>query len=206
MEQDKNIADKEFHRNVTYLSTSANLYQAEAEGIYDIPQDCNKANVNKNGAQANCFRTSIVIASIALILALLAASAIAVYFGIQGTVLANSSAQDYLQNISTLEQKVQILQARLSNQANRQNYLQNISTLEQKVQTLQAELNNQDDITTTLLARSVGGMWNPATSCSAISRWSPSGEYWIQTNGTSNPIQVYCDMNRTSCSCNAAGG
>ena len=33
-----------------------------------------------------------------------------------------------------------------------------------------------------------------------ITQDSPSGEYWIQTNNTNSPVQVYCDMNRTCCS------
>ena len=45
---------------------------------------------------------------------------------------------------------------------------------------------------TSILVRSGGTFWNPATSCSDISLGSPSGDYWIQTNGTSNPAQVYC--------------
>ena len=79
-----------------------------------------------------------------------------------------------------------------------------MSTLQQEVQTLQAEQNDsnvkQDAIISSILTRSL------ATSCSFLAPGSPSGDYWIQTNGTSNPVQVYCDMNRTSCSCNTTGG
>ena len=46
----------------------------------------------------------------------------------------------------------------------------------------------------------------PASSCSDILQYKPSGEYWIATNTTSSPVQVYCDMNRTSCSCSTTGG
>ena len=46
--------------------------------------------------------------------------------------------------------------------------------------------------------------FNPASSCSEIAQDSPSGEYWIQTNNTNSPVQVYCDMNRTCC--NTTGG
>ncbi len=45
---------------------------------------------------------------------------------------------------------------------------------------------------------------NPARSCNDISQDRPSGEYWIAANSTSSPVQVYCDMIRTSCSCNTA--
>ena len=52
----------------------------------------------------------------------------------------------------------------------------------------------------------LGTINNPASSCSDIPQDRPSGEYWIATNTTSSPVQVYCDMNRTSCNCNTAGG
>ena len=51
----------------------------------------------------------------------------------------------------------------------------------------------------------LGSFQNPANSCRDIPQDSPSGEYYIQT-GSNPPIQVYCDTNRTSCSCNATGG
>ncbi len=51
----------------------------------------------------------------------------------------------------------------------------------------------------------LGTINNPASSCSDIPQDRPSGYYWIMTT-TSSPVQVYCDMNRTSCSCNTAGG
>ncbi len=47
---------------------------------------------------------------------------------------------------------------------------------------------------------------NPASSCKDIPQDRPSGEYWITIDSTSSPVQVYCDMNQTSCSCNTAGG
>ena len=52
----------------------------------------------------------------------------------------------------------------------------------------------------------VGTMDNPASSCSDISLDSPSGEYWIQTNGFTSPIQVYCNTNPRNCSCDTTGG
>ncbi len=44
------------------------------------------------------------------------------------------------------------------------------------------------------------------SSCSDIPQDRPSGEYWIATNSASSPVQAYCDLNRTSCSCNTTGG
>ena len=153
--------------------------------------DTNVANINsRNAAQAkNGLRTCIVIVSIALVLSLLALliAIAAMYFGIHGTELAaastSSSSQDYQLNISTLHKKVQLSQNMLRNQA---------ATI--------AALTNA-------LTRILGRFWNrPVRSCSDVPPGSPSGDYWIQTNGTSNPVQVYCDMDRTSCSCNTTGG
>ena len=84
-----------------------------------------------------------------------------------------------------------------------QDYFQNISTLQKMNQILQdATVTNF----TSILMKSRGTFWNPATSCSDILPGSPSGDYWIQTNRTSNPVQVYCDMNQISCSCNTTAG
>ena len=52
----------------------------------------------------------------------------------------------------------------------------------------------------------IGTINNPARSCSEISFDSPSGDYWIKTNSSTSPIQVYCDTNPRNCSCNATGG
>ncbi len=59
---------------------------------------------------------------------------------------------------------------------------------------------------TTEIPSTIGTFDDPASSCSDIPQDRPSGEYWIATDSTSSPVQVYCDMNRTSCSCNTAGG
>ena len=52
----------------------------------------------------------------------------------------------------------------------------------------------------------LGSVNNPASSCSDISLDSPSGEYWIQTNSSISPVQVYCNTNQRNCSCNTTGG
>ena len=59
---------------------------------------------------------------------------------------------------------------------------------------------------TSTLARIPGTFWNPVRSCSDLQPGVPSGDYWIQPEGASSPVQVYCDMNRTSCSCSLTGG
>ena len=52
----------------------------------------------------------------------------------------------------------------------------------------------------------IGSLMNPTRSCSDIPPHRSCGYYYIQTDNTSSPVQVYCDMNRTSCSCNTTGG
>ena len=57
------------------------------------------------------------------------------------------------------------------------------------------------------LMRSLGTFWNPVRSCSDLPPRSLSGSYWIlnHNNRTSDPVQVYCDINRASCGCDADG-
>ncbi len=47
-----------------------------------------------------------------------------------------------------------------------------------------------------------GTQLNPASSCSNIPLYRPSGDYWILTNSANAPFKAYCNMNKTSCSCN----
>ena len=92
---------------------------------------------------------------------------------------------------------------------------QMISTNKQ-IQSMREQLNNQSSQFKNLqsIIAELGPMafypgtriGNPASSCSDIPQDRPSGEYWIATDRTSSPVQVYCDMNRTSCSCNTTGG
>ena len=83
--------------------------------------------------------------------------------------------------------------------------LQNISIIQKIDQILQAELEKRNTTVFTI-PTSKGTFWNPATSCKDILPGTLSGDYWIQTKGKNNPVPVYCDMNRTSCSCNTTGG
>ncbi len=73
-------------------------------------------------------------------------------------------------------------------------------------QSLSEQENRLENIQLIVEELCLGAINNPASSCSDISQGRPSGEYWIATNTTSSPVLVYCDMNRTSCSCNTAGG
>ena len=63
-----------------------------------------------------------------------------------------------------------------------------------------------DSASTEPLTFPVGSINNPASSCSDITPHSPSGEYWIQTNSSTSPVQVYCDTNQRNCSCNTTRG
>ena len=133
------------------------------------------------------------------------------------------SSRNSLQTISNLQQRVQTLQLELNSSKTEitilQDQFQEVQTLQlelnsskteitilqdqfQEVQTLQAELN--DSITA--IRRLQTHVWNPVRSCSDIPPGSPSGNYWIQDDWTKSPFQVYCDMYRTSCNCNSAGG
>ncbi len=78
----------------------------------------------------------------------------------------------------------------------------NIVLKNQEDQSMTEQLNNQSS---TIEPFNLGTINNPASSCSDISQDRPSGQYWIATD-TSSRVQVYCDMDRTSCSCNTAGG
>ncbi|XP_064387960.1 uncharacterized protein LOC135336168 [Halichondria panicea] len=78
----------------------------------------------------------------------------------------------------------------------------NIALKNKEDQSTTEQLNNQSS---TIEPFNLGTINNPANSCSDIPQDRPSGEYWITTDSTSSPVQVYCDMNRTSCSCNTAG-
>ena len=100
----------------------------------------------------------------------------------------NNDLQD---QVNTANQQLQTLQVFQTQQENiSQALLSDIDTLQSNVQTLKLFY---PGIT----------MDNPASSCGDN---GPSGMYWIQTSSTSSPVQVYCDMNRTSCSCSSTGG
>ena len=150
--------------------------QREDNAHDELQLQYSRHNMPTSESKVSVKRKSIsTIAGCALFLAILAllVAVVAIYFGARGTELANYSSQDYVQNISTIQEMVRILQARLD---------------------------KQDATITSILTRTI---WR---SCSDLPPGSPSGDYWIQANGTSSPAQVYCDMNRASCSCNTTGG
>ena len=199
---------------------------------YELPQNFGKNVVSKkshyelNVRVRRGVRTSVIIASIALILAFLAslAAIVSLYFGTHGT-----SHKDSLQEISILDQNFQAIQAEINNTRNYA-MIRQLDNLKKDIAILKAKINNsinenlnlrsqvnlnneqnstQDSIITALLAwipRSVGSRWNPVRSCSDVRPGRSSGNYWVQVNGTRDAVQVYCDTNRTNCSCNTTGG
>ena len=102
--------------------------------------------------------------------------------------------QEVESQINNLKQQIQQLNTQLDVQSEKLNHSN------QQIQILfQADRN--------IIARlQLGTISYPANSCNDIPQYKPSGEYWIATNSSSSPVQVYCDMNRTSCSCNTKGG
>ena len=172
------------------------------ETLYAMPSFLDaKPLLNKGKTISKPIKTrkTATAAGIALVLAIFAlfAAIVAIYFaiGFQGTDSESAnedSSQEHLQQISNLQQMIQ--------------------TLKDELNSLQSQLNNKSAdqdaaiaALTNTLARNLGTFWNPVRSCSDVPPGSSSSNYWVQTSGTNNPVQVYCDMNRTSCSCNTTG-
>ena len=178
------IEDEVMQLNVAY---GISIDHLRKDNVYDNPQilDQQWNELKDDGKITQKQKSVLAIVGCALglsILALLVAAiaAVAIYLGTSGTQSDNFSSQDYLPNISTLNERVQTLQTELYKQS------ASITAL------------------TNILTRRKGTFWNPARSCVNILE-SPSGDYWIQTNKTNNPVQVYCDTNQASCSCNSTG-
>ena len=76
----------------------------------------------------------------------------------------------------------------------------------QEISILQNQLSLQNETVAAALTITLARFLNPVRSCKDVPQGSPSGDYWIQADETSSPVQVYCDMNRTSCNCNTTGG
>ena len=75
-----------------------------------------------------------------------------------------------------------------------------IQDLRNEIAELRAEVEGPTTQPPPTLPPSIGTFENPANSCIAISIL-PSGNYWINTTSTSEPAQVYCEMDQTTCSC-----
>ncbi len=132
---------------------------------------------------------------------------------------SNQQIQMLQVQLNDSNQQILMLQAQLNNSK-----LLLQAQLNQQIQTLQAQLNNSKQLLQAqlnhsnqqiqilfqtdrnIIATLLGTISYPVSSCSDIPQYKPSGEYWIATDSTNSPVQVYCDMNRTSCNCNTAGG
>ncbi len=138
----------------------------------------------------------------------------------------NNQSSQQIQNLQAqLSDLILLLQTNFSEQ------LSSTNNYNKQVQSMNEQLNNQSSqLSNSILALSgniseqnknifwdlkdvrsilekflyLGTINNPANSCSDIPQDRPSGKYWIATT-TSSPVRVYCDMNRTSCSCNTTG-
>ncbi len=155
-----------------------------------------KAKLAKNEC-AKKWLAILVVA--AFILSLLVAVAALVYTNIE---LKNQ--------MSSTNKQVQSMNERLNNQSSQlsDSILALSSNISDQNKIIFRDLNDVQSIIAELgpMAFYPGArIGNSASSCSDIPQDRPSGEYWIVTT-TSSPVQVYCDMNRTSCSCNTAGG
>ena len=194
------------HREVKKLELNVaygNSLSVREENVYDTPDSVPKNDKAIKLSKPKKEQIVAIIAGFTLVLAVLAliVAGIVIYFSTHGKELDNSLIQSNLQSILTLQQKVKTLQVELN---------KSMYSLQNRLNVYNDTISNQDatiSALTSTLARSLGNSWNPVRSCDDIPPLNPSGDYWIQTNGTSNPIQVYCDMNRTSCSCaNLTGG
>ena len=152
------------------------------------PATGKEASVNMKEVLVNCHAIAtilaLVIAVLSLIVALVAVSYAIIELNNQQGQLSSSS-QEVESQISNLKQDIVTLEIRISDQ---ESFSKNLF---------------QDVRKFTALGIIES---NPASSCRDIPQDKPSGEYWIATDSTSSPVQVYCDMNRTSCSCNTTGG
>ena len=169
------------HRNVAYGINSNredNSYEIVSPDDSTLPQDNVEEDLDPTTGKEMSVKVRLNCYFIVTILALV----IAVL-----SLIVASIGVSYESLINNLKQEIQ----KVNFQLNHTN---------QQIQTLfQA---NQNIIATLQL----GTISYPVSSCSDIPQYKPSGEFWIATDSTSSPVQVYCDMNRTSCSCNTTGG
>ena len=189
----------EIEENVAY-----DINEREYETVPTAAQDNQLPNIVKNANNRKPVEKTIAtVVSFAFFLASLAllAAAIAMYLSTSGTEVAKTSSQDNLQSISTVQKMVQTLQTKLNDSLNQMSILQNKLN----------RYNSEQATTITALIRTLiwnlGTFWNPVRSCSDLPPKSSLGNYWIlnHNNNTNDPVQVYCDKNRTNCSCNADG-
>ncbi len=169
-------------------------------------------------SRVNCHAIATILALVMSVLSLIVA-----LVGVSFATIVLNNQQGQLSS-SSQEVESQINQIQLSNEQckiqisdlhthlNNSNQMLNDSN--QQIQMFQGQLDHTNKQIQVLfqahrniIARlQLGTVSFPASSCNDIPQYKPSGEYWIATDSTSSPVQVYCDMNRTSCSCSTTGG
>ncbi len=175
--------------NTAYIEYNTAGDTKSTESVLD-----NKSNTkHKNESGKKRFAILVIVA---FILSLLVAVAAFVYTNIE---LKN-------QMISTNNQ-LQSMNEQLNNQSSQQSnsIVALSSNISEQNKHILRNLNDVRSILEELEQLYLGTINNSASSCSDISQDRPSGEYWISPDASSR-LRVYCDMNRTSCSCNTTRG
>ena len=199
------------------------------------PKVYNKEDLNpeevpvkvKTKVRVNCYAVvailALVMAVFSLIVALVGVSYAPIELNNQQGKLSSSS-QEVESQINNLKQQIQILNEQCKSQIKELH-----AGLRDTNQIFQAQLNDSNQLIEMLQVQHIQNIsvqennsiilfqdvreiivtvnkLHPASSCSDIPQYRSrlSGEYWI-TNSNGSPVQVYCDMDRTSCSCNTAG-
>ncbi len=199
------------------------------------PKVYNKEDLNpeevpvkvKTKVRVNCYAVvailALVMAVFSLIVALVGVSYAPIELNNQQGRLSSSS-QEVESQMKNLKQQIQILNEQCKSQIKELH-----AGLRDTNQNFQAQLNDSNQLIEMLQVQHIQNIsaqennsiilfqdvreiivtvnkLHPASSCSDIPQYRSrlSGEYWI-TNSNGSPVQVYCDMDRTSCSCNTAG-
>ena len=154
-----------------------------------------KAKLAKNEC-AKKWLAILVVA--AFILSLLVAVAALVYTNIE---LKNQ--------MSSTNKQIQSMNERLKNQSSQlsDSILALSSNISDQNKIIFRDLNDVQSILEELEPLYLGTLYDyPASFCGELPRPTIWRILDCHYNSTSSPVHVYCDMNRTSCSCNTAGG
>ena len=196
---------------------SVQLKEVVPSNIYEQPEWTPKAKETasprslqkKKKSRMECIAFISIIAAANLILTLVCLVLFITHFIISqpNECQQKFSTETLLQlNSCSSRQEIQILKQKLNNTNQEMlNLLENHfvcmnKSMMEAVETTTTTTNAPTDPPPPPL----GSRENPVSSCGDILQDSPPGDYWIQTNRT--VVKVYCDTNRTSCSCNTTGG
>ncbi len=175
--------------------------QETDEYVYIVPNTSAHTTTRKDGHATNTSQMTAQLKQLKVV------SILAVVFALLSLILAVAALAhtniEIRNHLSSMNQQVQSMRDQADTITM---ILNNISDQQNNSQILFRDVQNIQSILEELEPFYLGTINNPASSCSELPQDRPSGEYWIAINTTSSPVQVYCDMNRTSCSCNTAGG